>query len=341
MINFAIIGCGRIAPRHAQSLNQLAGSAKLVAAVDIIESRAVHLAKEYGAEAQTDYRCILERKDIDAVSICTPSGLHAQIGIEAAQAGKHVLMEKPIALTLEGADALIKAGEQAGVKLAVVLQNRFNPPMQDIKRLALSGKLGRLLLGAVTVRWYRPQSYYEDGWHGTRALDGGALMNQCIHHIDALQWLVGDVDEVMAYTATLAHKMEMEDVGVASWRFKSGALGVIEGSTITYPENLEGSVALFGTQGSVKVGGTALNRKIFWKVAGELEEERNLLAMEEIDPPTVYGFSHKAVIADFIQAIQEDRRPQTHGQEARRSLELVLAMYRSAQSGRPVKVNGA
>jgi len=177
-----------------------------------------------------------------------------------------------------------------------------------------------------------------DGWHGTRSMDGGALMNQCIHHIDALQWLMGDVIEVFSYTSTLAHKMEMEDVGIATWRFKSGSLGVMEGSTITYPENLEGSVALFGTQGSLKVGGTALNRKIFWKVAGALDKELNILALEGLDPPTVYGFSHRAVIADAIEAINENRLPKTHGLEARQSLKLVLAMYKSAASGKPVVV---
>lgn len=337
-LRFAIIGCGRIAPRHAQSL-QDRPDAKLVAVADVISSRAQHLAKEFGVEAETGYGHLLDRKDIDVISICTPSGLHARMGIEAAQAGKHVLVEKPMALTLEDADALITACDTAKVRLTVVLQNRYNPPMQDLKRLVNSGKLGRLLLGSATVRWYRPQSYYEDGWHGTRSMDGGALMNQSIHHVDALQWVMGDVSSVYAYTATLAHKMEAEDVGVATWRFASGALGTLEGSTITYPENLEGSVALFGTQGSVKVGGTALNRKVLWKVAGELEQERNLLTLEGVDPPSVYGYSHRAVYTDTLQAIREDRPSQTHGGEGRRSVALVLAMYESAARGIEIKVN--
>jgi hypothetical protein len=192
------------------------------------------------------------------INICTPSGLHARMGIEAAQAGKHVVVEKPMALTIQDADALIAACAQANVTLTVVLQNRYNPPMQDLKALVESGRLGRLLLGNATVRWYRPQSYYEDGWHGTRAMDGGALMNQSIHHIDALQWLMGDVDSVFAYGATLAHCMECEDIGVAVWKFRSGALGVIEGSTVTWPENLEGSVAIFGERRQL----TALPRRL-------------------------------------------------------------------------------
>ncbi|MDW8352003.1 MAG: Gfo/Idh/MocA family oxidoreductase [Anaerolineae bacterium] len=337
-IRFAIIGCGRIAPRHAQSLRDLRDQAELVAVADIVESRAVHLAKDFGAEPTTDYRRVLERKDVDAVCICTPSGLHARMGIEAAHHGKHVIVEKPMALSLSDADALTDACRRAGVTLTVVLQNRYNPPMQDLKRLVESGRLGRLLLGNATVRWYRPQSYYDDGWHGTRAMDGGALMNQSIHHIDALQWIMGDVQSVFAYGATLAHRMECEDVGVATLRFTSGALGVVEGSTITWPENLEGSIAVFGERGSVKVGGTALNRKVFWKVDGMLEQERHLLSTEEVDPPSVYGTSHRAVLADTIAAIREGRLPQTHGLEGRRSLAIVLAMYESMARGTEISL---
>ena len=335
-LRFAIVGCGRIAPRHAQSLAELSDRAQLVAVADVIESRAQRLARDYSAEATTDYRRLLDRKDIDVINVCTPSGLHAQMGIEAAQAGKHVVVEKPMALTIQDADALIAACAQANVTLTVVLQNRYNPPMQDLKALVESGRLGRLLLGNATVRWYRPQSYYEDGWHGTRAMDGGALMNQSIHHIDALQWLMGDVDSVFAYGATLAHRMECEDIGVAVCKFRSGALGVIEGSTVTWPENLEGSVAIFGERGSVKVGGTALNRKIFWKVNGDLANERYILDQEAVDPPSVYGQSHRAVLADVIDAIHNGRATKTNGHEGRKSLALVLAMYASMESGREV-----
>lgn len=340
-LRFGIIGCGRIAPRHVHSLEDLRDGATLVAAADIIESRARHIADEHGAEAYTDYRRILDRRDVDVVNICVPSGLHARIGIDAARAGKHVIVEKPMALTLADADALTAACAEAGVRLCVVLQNRYNPPMVDLKRLVSSGGLGRLMLGAATVRWFRPQSYYEDGWHGTRAMDGGALMNQSIHHIDALQWVMGPVRKVHCYAATLAHRMECEDAAVATWTFESGALGVIEGSTLTYPENLEGSVAVFGSKGSVKVGGTALNRKVFWKVEGALEQEHLMLDLEAIDPPSVYGYSHRAVIQDMMHAIRENRPSRTDGAEGRRSLALVLAMYESAAQGREVPVEGA
>ena len=334
-INFGLIGCGRVAPRHAQSIGELA-SARLIAVADVVELRAARFAKDYHADLYLDYRRLLERRDVDVVSICTPSGMHASMAIEAMQAGKHVVVEKPMALNLNDADRMIATAQSTGRKLCVVLQNRYNPPMQDLRRAVDEGKLGRLLLGNATVRWYRPQEYYEDGWHGTHAMDGGALMNQSIHHIDALQWLMGDVESVFAYTATLAHKMEAEDVGVVAIRFKGGALGTVEGSTVTFPENLEGSVAIFGERGSVKIGGTALNRKVMWKIEGEIEHERELLTRDQVDPSYVYGFSHTAVIADMLAALREDRAPRTHGAVARKSVAIVLAIYESSRLGRPV-----
>jgi predicted dehydrogenase len=330
-VHFGIIGCGRIAPRHGQSLAQLE-TARLISVADIISHRAENFAKEFGAEACTDYRYLLDDKRIDVINICTPSGMHAHMAIEAMHAGKDVVCEKPMALTLEDADAMIATAHSTGRKLCIVLQNRYNPPMQDLRRAVDAGKLGRLLLGNATVRWYRPQEYYEDGWHGTLAMDGGALMNQSIHHIDALQWFMGDVESVFAFSGTLAHKMEAEDTGVAVIRFKNGALGSVEGSTITYPQNLEGSVALFGEKGSIKIGGTALNRKVIWKVEGELEHEREMLAQEQLDPPSVYGSSHTHVLKDMLRALEEDRDSQTNGYEGRRSLALVLAIYQSART---------
>ncbi len=336
-IRVGLVGCGRVAPRHAQSITELP-DVRLAAVADVIEARALHFAQQYGAEATTDYRRLLDRPDIDLIHICTPSGLHAEMGIAAAQAGKHVLVEKPIALNVADADALIAAADEAGVKLCVVLQNRYNPPMQGAYQAIRAGKLGRLNLGSATVRWFRPQEYYEDGWHGTWAMDGGALMNQSIHHVDALQWLMGaPVTDVCAYTATLVHQMEAEDTGVAVLRFQGGALATIEGSTITYPQNLEGSVAIFGEHGSIKVGGTALNRTVLWKIKGELERERELITREQLDPPSVYGTSHLQVIADMIEAIREDRPSQTHGAEGRKSLALVAAIYHSARTGQPIQ----
>ena len=334
-IRVGLIGCGRVAPRHAQSLTQLAET-RLVAVADVKPSRAEKFAREYGADLYTDHRVLLDRPDIDAVSICVPSGLHAQVTLDALAAGKHVLVEKPIALNLDDADRMIRSARERGLRLGVVLQNRYNSPMQQVRRLIDDRGLGRLYLGNACVRWYRPQSYYDDDWHGTVAMDGGALMNQSIHHIDALQWFMGPVRAVQAYTATLAHRMEAEDAGVAVLRFESGALGTVEGSTLTWPQNLEGSVTLFGERGSVQVGGTALNRITLWKVAGQLEQEAEILTSQRVDPPSVYGYSHREVIRDFAQALLDGRPPGTPGEEARRSLALVLAIYQAARTGREV-----
>ncbi len=336
---FGIVGCGRIAPRHADSLADIPG-AELVQVCDVIESRAHAFAEKHGVSYCLDYHELLANPQIDIVNICTPSGMHAEMTIAALKAGKHVIVEKPMAMNPADADRMIAAAKDANRKLCIVLQNRYNPPMQDFYHAVHDGKIGRVLLGSVTVRWYRPQEYYNDGWHGTKSMDGGALMNQSIHHIDALQWLIGvPVKSVFAYTATLAHQMEAEDVGVVVVKFENGALATIEGSTVTYPQNLEASVALFGEKGSLKVGGTALNRKVFWKIAGEIEHEKELLTREEVDPPSVYGASHRHVIEDMMQAIDEDREPQTNGAEGRKSLVLVSAMYESARTATEVFLN--
>lgn len=336
---FGIIGCGRIAPRHADSLSEIQGT-KLVQVCDVLETRAHHFARKYNTSYCLDYHELISNPEIDIVNICTPSGLHAEMTIAALKAGKHVIVEKPMAMNAADADRMISTAKETNRKLCIVLQNRYNPPMQDFYHAVRSGKIGRILLGSVTVRWYRPQEYYNDGWHGTKSMDGGALMNQSIHHIDALQWLVdAPVKSVFTYTATLAHKMEAEDIGVVAVRFETGALATIEGSTVTYPQNLEASVALFGENGSLKVGGTALNRKIFWKIKGEIEHEKELLTEEEIDPPSVYGASHRLVIKDMIAAIDEDREPQTNGAEGRKSLVLVSAMYESALNSKEVFLN--
>lgn len=334
-IRYGLIGCGRVAPRHAQSLKQIP-HARLVAVADLRANRAGHFAEEYGATPFTDHHALLDQPDIDAVTICVPSGLHAQVTLDALDAGKHVLVEKPIALSLEDADRMIARAAEKDLRLGVVLQNRYNSPMQQLRQLIDAGGLGNLYLGNACVRWFRPQSYYEDDWHGTIAMDGGALMNQSIHHIDALRWFMGPVQSVHAYKATLAHSMEAEDVGVATLRFASGALGTVEGSTLTWPQNLEGSVSVFGERGSVKIGGTALNRIVLWKVDGQLEQEAEILTAQRVDPPTVYGYSHREVIHEFTDAVLQGREPGTPGPEARTSLELVLAMYESAESGREV-----
>ncbi len=337
-MKFAVIGCGHITLRHAEALQALP-NANLLAACDTDEVRAQEFAQNYGAAAYTNYHEMLARPDIDIVTICVPSGLHTQIGVDVAAAGKHVLVEKPIALTLADADALIDACKLANVRLGVVLQNRFNPPMVALRSALDQGLLGRLLLGNATVRWHRPQSYYDVGWRGTQSMDGGILLNQAIHHVDALSWLMGEVQSVYAYMDTLNHEIEVPDVCVASLRFTSGAVANIEASTLTFPHNLEGSVAVFGDKGSVKVGGTALDRTDFWKVEGQLEQEQEILVDQYENMPESRGYSHRMQIAEMISAVEEERPPSTSGEEARKSLALVLSIHESAETGREVMIN--
>ncbi len=336
-MRFGIIGCGRIAPRHAKYISEIDG-VDLVAVADINKERANSFSEEYNSDCYYDYRELLDRKDIDVINICTPSGLHSRMSIEAMEAGKHVIVEKPMALSLLDADAMISTSKKTRKKMCITLQNRYNPPMQKLREAVDENLFGKILMGNATVRWYRPQSYYEDGWHGTWAMDGGALMNQSIHHIDALQWFMGEVDHVYAETNTFIHRMEAEDAGVAVITFKDKRLATVEGSTITYPKNLEASLSLFGEKGSVKIGGTALNRFEFWKVEGHLDEEKEILGSPFPNPSSVYGYSHKLVIEDMIKALINDNQPQTNGYEGRKSLAIVLAMYESSRSGLRVKL---
>jgi UDP-N-acetyl-2-amino-2-deoxyglucuronate dehydrogenase len=329
-LNFGIIGCGRIAYKHAEAIKKNE-KANLLYVCDIIEERAVDYKNKYGAERYfTDYHEMLEMPDLDVVNICTPSGMHAEMGIAAARAGKHVIVEKPMALSSIDADALINACDENGVKLAVCFQNRFNPPVQKLRRALEEGRFGKLTHASAVVRWFRPQDYYDQApWRGTWAMDGGCLMNQSIHNIDLLQWMMGPVESVFGYTANNFRKIEAEDVGVAVLKFKNGALGVIEASTTIYPENLEETLAIFGEKGTVELGGIAVNKIETWKFADSQDEN---LEMEQQDVPNVYGFGHDALIEDFIRAVIEDRRPYIDGREGIKSLRIVLGIYHSAVS---------
>jgi UDP-N-acetyl-2-amino-2-deoxyglucuronate dehydrogenase len=329
-LNFGIIGCGRIAYKHAEAIKKNE-KANLLYVCDIIEERAVDYKNKYGAERYfTDYHEMLEMPDLDVVNICTPSGMHAEMGIAAAKAGKHVIVEKPMALSSIDADALINACDENRVKLAVCFQNRFNPPVQKLRRALEEGRFGKLTHASAVVRWFRPQDYYDQApWRGTWAMDGGCLMNQSIHNIDLLQWMMGPVESVFGYTANNFRKIEAEDVGVAVLKFKNGALGVIEASTTIYPENLEETLAIFGEKGTVELGGIAVNKIETWKFADSQDEN---LEMEQQDVPNVYGFGHDALIEDFIRAVIEDRRPYIDGREGIKALRIVLGIYHSATS---------
>lgn len=326
-LNFGIIGCGRIAYKHAEAIKKNE-KANLLSVCDVIEERVADYKDKYGAQkGYIDYHELLENPDLDVVSICTPSGIHAEMGIAAAKAGKHVVVEKPMSMSLQDADALINACDENGVKLAVCFQNRFNPPVQKLRRALEEGRFGKLTHGSAVVRWFRPQDYYDQApWRGTRANDGGCLMNQSIHNIDLLQWMMGPVESVFGYTANNLREIECEDVGVAVLKFKSGALGVIEASTTVYPENLEETLNIFGEKGTVVLGGIAVNKIETWKFADCQGEE---LEQEQQDVPNVYGFGHEALIEDVIQAVYDDRQPYIDGREGRCALGIVLSIYQS------------
>ena len=331
----ALVGCGRISRNHFDAIARIDGL-ELCAVCDTVADRARAAGQEQGVESFTNYAEMLKAVEADVVIVCTPSGLHAAQGIAAARAGKHVITEKPMAITLEQADDLVKSCDAEGVRLFVVKQNRLNPSIQLLKRAVDKGRFGRIYLANTTVRWNRPQEYYDSAsWRGTWEFDGGAFMNQASHYVDLIQWLVGPVESVIAKTATQARRIEAEDSGVAVLRFRSGALGVIEVNVLTYPRNWEGSIAIIGEKGTAKIGGTAVNRIEHWSFA-EYDDDDKLVDAAQTNPPSVYGFGHEAYYRNVLSVLRGDAEPETDGRAGRKSLELILGIYESAKTGRDV-----
>jgi UDP-N-acetyl-2-amino-2-deoxyglucuronate dehydrogenase len=333
----ALVGCGRISKNHFDALRKIEGLT-IAAVCDIVPERAEAAGVQEGVAAFTSYEEMLQRAECDIVTVCTPSGLHAAQGALAARAGKHVITEKPMAITLGQADELVKACDDAGVFLFVVKQNRLNPPIQLLRRAVDKGRFGRIFMANTTVRWQRPQDYYDAApWRGTWEFDGGAIMNQASHYVDLIQWLVGPVESVMAKTATQARRIEAEDSGVALLKFRSGALGVIEVNVLTYPRNLEGSITILGEKGSVKIGGTAVNRVEHWLFA-DYDDDDKLIDSANTNPPNVYGFGHEGYYRNVLAVLRGEAQPQTDGRAGRKSLELILGIYESAKIGREVPI---
>ena len=333
----ALVGCGRISGNHVAAIDKLDGL-DLVAVCDTELSRAEAVAQPRGIPAFRTLEDMLAGADCDLVAICTPSGLHPAHGILAAKAGKHVVSEKPMATRLEDADALVHACDEAGVHLFVVKQNRLNPPIQLLRRAVEKGRFGRIYMANATVRWTRPQEYYTQApWRGTWEFDGGAFMNQASHYVDLIQWLVGPVESVVAKTATLARQIEAEDSGAAVLRFRSGALGVIEVTVLTYPRNMEGSITILGEKGTVKIGGTAVNRVEHWQFAEYDDDDKAVeQLMQAANPASVYGSGHFGYYENVLAVLRGDARPETDGRAGRKSLELILGIYESAKLGRDV-----
>jgi UDP-N-acetyl-2-amino-2-deoxyglucuronate dehydrogenase len=299
--------------------------------------RAQAFGAKYGVPQFTDMHEMMQTSGIDAVSVLTESGLHAAHVIALAPHGKHIIVEKPMALTLSDADAMIDACHRAGVKLFVVKQNRFNVPVVKARHALESGRFGRLSLGTVRVRWCRPQSYYDqDSWRGTWAMDGGVLSNQASHHVDMLEWMMGDVEEVFAMGTRALADIEAEDTAVATLKFASGALGVIEATTATRPVDLEGSLSILGEGGTVEIAGFAVNHMRHWKFVAPQPGDDQVLEKYSVNPPNVYGFGHQAYYDHVVDCILNGKQQLVDGAEGRRSLELITAIYESIASQQPV-----
>jgi UDP-N-acetyl-2-amino-2-deoxyglucuronate dehydrogenase len=337
-----LVGCGRISKNHFDALRNVDGLT-VTAVADIDAERAAQASAEQGVPGYRSLEELLAADEVDIVSICTPSGLHSAQGVIAARAGKHVVTEKPMSISLAQADELIRATDDARVQLFVVKQNRLNPPIQLLKRAVDKGRFGRIYMANVTVRWQRPQEYYDAApWRGTWEFDGGAITNQASHYVDLVQWLVGPVESVMAKTATQARRIEAEDSGIGIIKFRSGALGVIEVNVLTYPRNLEGSITILGEKGSVKIGGTAVNKVEHWLFA-DYDDDDKLVETANTNPPNVYGFGHEGYYRNVVAVLRGEARPETDGRAGRKSLELILGMYESAKTGCevPIPLRGA
>jgi len=343
-MKYALIGCGRISTNHIKAA--LNNGLDIVAVCDVKEEHMESLLEKHGLEKDvsikryTDYEKMIRENEIDLISIATESGIHAQVALFCIENGIHVIIEKPMAMSLKDADAIIEAAKAHNVKVSACHQNRFNIAVQKMRGALEDGRFGKLSHGSIHVRWNRNKEYYEQApWRGTWAQDGGALMNQCIHGIDLLRWMLGDeIEEVYGVTRQqFHHYLEAEDIGMAVVKFKNGAIGTIEGTTNVYPQNLEETLYVFGETGTVKLGGKSTNTIDVWNFPEESEEDRKNKGLEEATS-NVYGNGHTSLFADVIAAIREDRDPYVNAYAGRNALELVLAVYKSQKTGAPVKL---
>lgn len=343
-MNYALIGCGRIAVNHVKAA--LNNKLNIVAVCDILPEAMETLLAKYELQNDTsirrytDYKQMLAENDITLVSIATESGIHAEIALHCIDHGVNVIIEKPMAMSMTDAEEIIRRSDARGVKVSACHQNRFNVAVQEMRRALESGRFGRLSHGSIHVRWNRNHGYYDQAsWRGTWAQDGGCLMNQCIHGIDLLRWMMGDeVEEVYGVTKQQFHDyLETEDIGMAVVKFKNGAVGTIEGTTNVYPKNLEETLYLFGETGTVKLGGTSTNNIDVWEFADEDEADAKNKGLQEATS-NVYGNGHTSLFADVIDAIEHDRTPYVDAVAGRNALEMILAIYQSAATGAPVKL---
>lgn len=341
-MKYALIGCGRISPNHiaAAQGNNLEIAAICDIDVSCMEDKVLKFKLDDCTKMYTNYIEMLEEVRPELVAICTESGKHAEIALECIDRGVNCIIEKPIALSIADADAIIAAAIKKHVKVCACHQNRFNKSVQIIREAIEMRRFGKLFYGTAHIRWCRDHEYYDRAsWRGTWEQDGGALMNQCIHNIDLLRWMMGgEIEEVFGMTDRLNHPyIAAEDLGIALIKFKNGAYGIVEGTTDVYPKNLEETLYLFGAKGTVKAGGQSVNVIEEWNFSDMLDDPAEVKERFHENPPSVYGYGHKPLYADVIHAIEQDRQPYVNAIEGKKALELVLAIYKSAAIGMPVK----
>lgn len=339
VLRFGVIGCGRISPRHIDALATKINGAVLGSVCDIHEDRAAHFGQKYNVPWYCEYREMLEKEPLDVVCILTPSGDHASIAMETAAFRKHVVVEKPMALTLRDADNMIRTCDENGVKLFVVKQNRYNLPVVKLREAMDSGRFGKIVMGSVRVRWRRTQEYYDhDAWRGTWAMDGGVFANQASHHVDLLEWMLGEPVSVFAKSRTALVDIETEDTGVAIITFSSGAIGIVEATTAARPKDLEGSLSILGENGVVEIGGFAVNEMKTWNFNHSVPGDETILTEFRQNPPDVYGFGHSKYLQNVVETINNRERALVDGLEGRKSLELITAIYESIETGAEVSI---
>jgi predicted dehydrogenase len=338
MLKFGLVGCGRIAKRHSELLghNQI-DNASLVAVCDIDEEKAKKIGEQFNVPYYTDMDEMMEKESIDVVSVLTESGYHAKHVINLAKYGKHIVVEKPMALTLDDADAMIQACDENGCKLFVVKQNRFNVPVVKLREAMDEKRFGKLVLGTIRVRWCRDQNYYDQAWwRGRWDMDGGVLTNQASHHVDLLEYMMGDVESVFAKSTTALVNIEAEDTAIVTLKFRNGALGIIEATTAVRPKDLEGSISILGETGTVEIGGFAVNKMLHWNFTHKKDGDDEVMEKYSVNPPNVYGFGHQAYYEHVVDSILNNKKHLVDGLVGRKSLELISAIYESIETGKEV-----
>jgi UDP-N-acetyl-2-amino-2-deoxyglucuronate dehydrogenase len=337
-IRFALVGCGRIAQNHFAALKQHADRAELVDICDIDPKALEEAVKVTGAKPFSNLNRLLEDTTADIVVLTTPSGLHPEQAIDVAASGRHVMTEKPMATRWHDGLRMVRACDDANVRLFVVKQNRRNATLQLLKQAVTQGRFGRIYMVNLNVFWTRPQEYYDSAaWRGTWEFDGGAFMNQASHYVDLLDWLIGPIESIQAYTATLARNIEVEDTGVVSVKWRSGALGSMNVTMLTYPKNLEGSITIIGEKGTVRVGGVAVNEIQHWEFAEPHEDDKKV-KQASYETTSVYGFGHPLYYDNVIKVLRGEDRPETDGREGLKSLETLIATYLSAKDGKRISL---